>query len=109
MDIFLLLLSLILKLKKAIFEDPLVLLSEKKISNGQAILPILEKVAQSRKSLVIIAENVDSDALATLILNRLRGGLKVCVVKAPMFGQQRKEVLQDLSVLLGCKGFKGEE
>mmetsp|Transcript_109990 Transcript_109990/g.164541 ORF Transcript_109990/g.164541 Transcript_109990/m.164541 type:complete len:394 (+) Transcript_109990:567-1748(+) len=100
---------LITKQKKAFFEEPLVLLSEKKISSGSSILPLLEQVSQQRKSLVIIAENVDSDALATLILNRLRGGLKVCVVKAPMFGQQRKEILQDLSVLLGCKVFRGED
>ena len=78
------------KAKKASFEEPLILLSEKKISSGQAILPLLEQVANARRPLVIVAENVDSDALATLVLNRLRGGLKVCVVKAPMFGQQRK-------------------
>jgi len=95
--------------KKAVFEDAFVLLSEKKLSSGQALLPLLEQVAQKRKALVIIAENVDGDALATLILNRLRGGLNVCVVKAPMFGKQRKEVLQDMSVLLGGRVFRGED
>merc|ERR1712063_198499 len=94
------------KAKKCNFDEPLILLSEKKISNGQALLPILGQVSEARRSLLIIAENVDGDALATLVLNKLRGGLKVCVVKAPMFGQQRKEILQDLAVLTGGKVFR---
>ena len=82
-------------------ENPYILLFDKKISNLQEILPILEPVSQSGRSLLIIAEDVDGQALATLVVNKLRGGLKIAAVKAPGFGDRRKAMLEDISILTG--------
>ena len=82
-------------------ENPYILLFDKKISNLQEVLPILEPVAQSGRPLLIIAEDVDGQALATLVVNKLRGGLKIAAVKAPGFGDRRKAMLEDIAILTG--------
>jgi chaperonin GroEL len=86
---------------EAILEDPLILLYEKKLSSLQPLLPVLEAVVQSTRPLLIVAEDIDGEALATLVVNKLRGGLRVAAVKAPGFGDRRKAMLEDIAVLTG--------
>ncbi|HEY5105883.1 MAG TPA: chaperonin GroEL [Caulobacteraceae bacterium] len=86
---------------EAVLEDPLVLIFEKKLSSLQPLLPVLEAVVQSARPLLIIAEDIEGEALATLVVNKLRGGLRVAAVKAPGFGDRRKAMLEDIAVLTG--------
>merc|ERR1719215_1352751 len=91
------------KTQKVEMEDPLILLHEKKISSVQSLLPVLEQVSKVQRPLLIMAEDIDGEALSVLIVNKLRGGLKVAAVKAPGFGDNRKAIMADLAALTGAE------